>query len=149
LLAERQRLGGSVMHVGEAHVFEQGFGSRLDFPFLPAASPQTKRGLEKAVPGSAMGADHDVLEHRHSTEDASTLMNDGDAASGSPIRAQAIDTLSAQENAASVGSQVPGNHVEKRRLSSAVWTDDTSELALLDLEAYVLNGADTTESTGE
>jgi len=44
---------------------------------------------------------------------------------------------------------MPRDHVKKRRLASPVRADDTAELALLDLEAYVLNGADTTESTGE
>lgn len=61
------------------------------------------------------------------------------------IGGQAGDVLFLEKDPPRVGFVKPGDHVEKRRLTRAVWADQSRDCALLDLQGTVNNRLHTTE----
>ena len=96
-----------------------------------------------------VGADHDVVEHRHPVEEAEPLEGAGHAEAGEVARAQALDPLPASYDVAAVGLHEAARDVEEGGLPGTVGADDPVHLARADREADVLEGGEPAEGDGD
>ena len=92
-----------------------------------------------------MGAHQNVLDDAHLGEEAQVLEGSGDAAGDDLLGRLAIDAL-VQEGDRALGDLVDaGEYVEHRGLARAVGADQGDDLALVDVEADVVHGAQAAE----
>ena len=85
--------------------------------------------------GDAQAKGH-VLEHRHMRIERIGLEHHGDAAFG---RAQRVNPLAADVDAAVLEGFEPGDHAQQCRLATSRWPDENGELLLFDREVNAVD----------
>ena len=90
-------------------------------------------------------ADHHVVQCGQVGEQPQVLEGARDAGAHDRLRPQPVQLAVAKCDAAFVGHQEAGDHVEDRRLARAVRTDEAGDAPLLDGEAAVPQGVQSAE----
>ena len=106
-------------------------------------------GFGDRVLRARMVGDLDVFEDAELGEEADVLEGAGDAARRDLAGFLAEDALAVEGKLAFGRAVDARDHVERRRLSSAVWPDQPDQLALLDDHVEVRDGAQTAEDLRE
>ncbi len=88
----------------------------------------------------------EVLPHSQLREDGRDLERAANSGPRDHMRRLARDVAAVEGDLARRGLQLAGEKVEERRLARAVRTDDGVTVALLDLEAHVLDRAQPAEA---
>src|SRR5882672_8214496 len=81
-----------------------------------------------------------ILEHRQPVGRPRNLKGAADAAVDDPVRRQSRDLGTGEFDRARRWPQRAGEHVEDRALAGAVRADQAENLALIDLERYLVDG---------
>src|SRR6059036_4224539 len=81
-----------------------------------------------------VGVDEQVFQHGHPPERAGDLEGATDPAPGDGVRRQAVESIGAETDLATVGGREAADHVEERRLARAVWSDEACDRAFTDGE---------------
>ncbi len=96
-----------------------------------------------------MAADHHVFQRGHAKEHLQVLERARQPARRQHMRRQIGDVLSEQHDLAARRLIKPRDHVEQRGLAGAVRSDDGENLARIDRERHVIDGADAAEIDAE
>ncbi len=87
-----------------------------------------------------MDRDLHVLEHRHGSERAHDLVGARHPALHQSGGVQAGDIAAAQMDLARGGPHGAGDHAEQRGLACAIRANESTDVVLRDVKAYVLQG---------
>ncbi len=101
--------------------------------------------LDEARFPVGVAAEQEVLQDRGVLEELDVLEGARDAAPGDLVRRHARDVLVAEDEPARARIVDPRDEVEDGRLAGAVRTDDREDLALRDVEAHAVDGANAAE----
>jgi hypothetical protein len=82
----------------------------------------------------------DVLEDGHGGEELDVLKRPGNSLAHDAIRRRPQQALAVESDLTGVGPVQPGDQIEQRRLSCAVWADQPRDLAALDRERNIVDG---------
>ena len=141
LLAVGEVAGLGGLEVVDARPAGQGSRAR-------AISSGVAHGGSRASSPSAHGDQH-VLQHGHPGEDAAELEAAADPGAGDPVGREPGHLAVAVGHRPGVGLDHAGDAVEERRLARAVGTDEGVDLALLEGDRGVVDGADAAERLGQ
>jgi hypothetical protein len=83
-----------------------------------------------------------VLGHRQRREHAPALGRDGDALAHDVVRGQVGDVPAVQQDVAAAGARAAAHRHQQRGLAGAVGADQRDDLALVDVQADLVDGAD-------
>ncbi|KAI3478981.1 hypothetical protein L1887_59004 [Cichorium endivia] len=109
------------------------------------AREQFEDMLHARVDGGAVlekAAHFQVLGHRQVGEDAPPLGRDGDALAHDLVRGQLGDVLALEAHGAAAGARRAAEGHEQRGLARAVGADQRDDLAVVDMQAHAVHGAD-------
>ena len=95
-------------------------------------------------PRGALGRDHEVLAHREIVEQLGALPRAGEAAAGACVRRHPREIAPVELGAARVAHEAR-DRVDERRLARAVRSDQPDQLALLDDDVHLVDGAHAAE----
>ena len=149
LVAVRQLHRQAVAATLEPHEVEQ--AERLDVGLLLLVA-LGRRAHDRAEPGRVevvVLADEDVLDRGHAREQADVLVRPRDAVVGDLVRAQRVDRVAIERDAALVHVEEAGQAVEERRLAGAVRPDDARDRAFLEFEVELADGGQAAEPLGD
>jgi hypothetical protein len=132
-LAVGEAPGAEVLLAGEADARQHRGGMLLRRGIGAQVAPD----VEAARPHFGQGQDH-VVERRAVVEQVHRLERARDAAPRDPARRLAGDVDAGEAHRAAVGREPAGQHIEAGGLAGSVRTHDPRELALLELQAQVL-----------
>src|SRR5919204_2769701 len=133
-LAPGEGEGGrwTMRHVGKAREFEMLAGDR---PCLAHVAGMTAK----------QRAGGDVLHHRHPRERLHDLEGSGEAEPRDPVGPLARDVMAVEMHMARRGRMHAGDQVDQRGLAGAVRPNEADDLALVDVEADVVDGLEPAE----
>ena len=118
-------------------------------PVLELLSPhrgeEQEMGQRRRAPVD-MTADEEVLQDGGVLEELDVLEGARQAERRDAMRRQRGDVAAREPNAPAVGGVDAAHQVEERRLAGSVRSDDGEHLALLDVEAHVVDGTNAPEA---
>src|SRR5262245_28898032 len=141
-VAVGELLAGALGSVRHADLIEQLDGARA-----MAARERSAEAEDLAV--VARERHLHVLGYRHRAERRRHLEGAADAEAPDVARVQADDAAAGQGDVATIGRELPVDHVEAGRLARAVGSDQRQELAVAQVEADVLDGMHAAECLGQ
>src|SRR5207342_569031 len=93
--------------------------------------------------------DQDVLARREPGERADELKGTGHPLSADPVRREPADRVAGEPDLTGVRAEGAGDQVEQRRLAGAVRPHDADQLAFVQREADVADGAHPAEALAD
>ena len=148
-----QVVGGFVDQILEAQFLEQRIAVLDDLVLLTQGRRRPQDGAENRRTGPTVTADHHVFQHGHVLEQPDVLERSGHPQFGDDIGLQAVDPLAGatrlEMDVAAGGNIDAGDAVEDRGLARAVGADQRDDLARHDVQADVIDGAQTAEVHGQ
>jgi hypothetical protein len=100
---------------------------------------------DNVAPGVRVGADADIVRHRHIRKQRHVLERAADADVADLVRRLGENALTFDQDVAFAGLIEPAETVEERRLARAVRTDQTQDLALAHVEGDAVQRDDAAE----
>ena len=132
--------------VGELQEVDDVFHAAPVLELLPPhRGKEQEMGQRRRAPVD-MTADQEVLQNGGVLEELDVLEGAREAERCDAMRRQRGDVAAREPNAPAVGEVDAAHQVEERRLAGSVRSDDGEHLALLDLEAHVVDGANAPEA---
>jgi hypothetical protein len=92
---------------------------------------------------------HEVLEHRHPSEQPHLLEGTADTHRSSLVCEQVGDVALIEEDASALGPEQPADHVEQGRLPGAVGPQEPHDLTLSHHHVHVVERGDASEPEGD
>ena len=115
------------------------FGELPNLPLLLPRAGKLQHRLEKCRLGVPVLGGHHVLEHRHVQEQPQGLKRPGDPPVRDPVRSETRDLVAFEDDLARVDVEDAGDQVEHGRLPGAVRPDHADDLALVDMQAQMVD----------
>src|SRR5207249_6430407 len=88
-----------------------------------------------------VGAELEVLAHRHAGKEPAPFRHDGDAVVAVTVRRETRHVAPVEAQRAAVDTVQAGERIDERRLAGAVRADDAHRLAFANGERYVHDGS--------
>src|ERR671936_380134 len=129
----------------EPAIGEEGFRVLPSFPLLPPDTRRAKNAGEDAPSEARVHSDKHVLKGRHLLEEANVLKRASDTALRNRMRWKAGDVLVVENDASARRLVDAGEHVEERRLASAVRPDQADRRLARNCEVDVVDGEQSAE----
>src|SRR5450759_4749845 len=148
LLAIRQVLGQFVAVFPQTYLVKAVSSRRDDVAFLTDFADRMHNGGPCPGPRMTMGAGHDVLDTGQRREKPDVLEGAGDAIADNGVGLEARDIASQEVDLPRCRLVDARDHVEQRRLASAVGPDERGDLAGPHVQVEVVHCGQPTELQG-
>src|SRR5205807_10664802 len=117
-----------------AHQIQHLVGPLAHFTLAPTHICGCKKRSSKRLTGLRGSSEQHVFEHAEARQHARDLKGANHASLGDGVRRAALDALTVERDGARLNLQKTGDEIEGSGFARAVWADQASDAALLDVE---------------